>query len=98
LDIFRHKGDKIMLRFLLVVILLVSITAPVNAADLTFNGFASIGVGRVLDDDDTFPDVDLTGKKSFYDDEVSFKPDTMFALQTIADLDGGLSFTAQVVG
>jgi hypothetical protein len=87
-----------MLRYLLVVILLVSTTTLVTAADLTFNGFASIGVGRVLDEDDTFPEVDLTGKNSFYDEEVSFKPDTMFALQTIADLYDGLSFTAQVTG
>jgi hypothetical protein len=87
-----------MFRYLLVVILLVSTTNLVLAADLTFNGFASVAVGRVLDEDDTFPDVDLTGKNSFYDDEVSFKPDTMFALQSIADLSDGLSFTAQVVG
>jgi hypothetical protein len=87
-----------MYRYLLVVILVISTTSLVNAADLTFNGFASIGVGRVLDDDDTFPEVDLTGKSSFYDDEVSFKPDTIFALQSIAELNDGLSFTAQIVG
>lgn len=87
-----------MIRCFLVAILLVSSTTLLSAADLTVNGFASIGVGRVLDSDDIFPRVDMTGENSFYDDEVSFKPDTMFALQTIADLDGGLSFTAQLVG
>jgi hypothetical protein len=87
-----------MFRYLLAAILIISPSVLIYAADLSFSGFASIGVGRVLDDDDTFPEVDLTGKNSFYDNEISFKPDSMFALQAIADLSDGLSFTTQVVG
>ena len=57
-------------------------------AELQFNGFASIKAGISLDDDKS-----LFG----YDDSVSFKPESLFALQTTATLGEGLTATAQVM-
>ena len=57
-------------------------------AELQFNGFASIKAGVSLDDDKS-----LFG----YDDSLSFKPESLFALQTTATLGEGLSATAQIM-
>lgn len=62
---------------------------------LRWNGFVSIGGGMTLDDNEIMT-VDGTNGAA-YDDRVSFKPDTLFALQAQADLVENLSATAQLV-
>ena len=62
-------------------------SATVNA-ELQFNGFASIKAGTTLDSDKSLFD---------YDDSLSFKPESLFALQTTADLGEGLSATTQIM-
>jgi hypothetical protein len=57
-------------------------------ADIRFNGFASIVAGTALDEDSS-----LYG----YDDNLSFKPESLFALQVSSDLGDGLSATAQIL-
>ena len=56
-------------------------------AELSFNGFASIVAGKASSGDT------LWG----YDDDVDFKQDSLFALQTSADLGEGLSATVQII-
>lgn len=59
-----------------------------SLAEVRINGFASIVGGKTLDDDAT-----LYG----YDDDISFKNESVFALQLSADLQDKLSATAQIV-
>lgn len=75
-----------------------------SAADLRFNGFASIVGGMTVSEGDT---TSARGKATFvadqptggiYDDDLSFKPDSIYGLQIIADLGQGLSITAQITG
>ncbi|MCJ8321399.1 MAG: OprO/OprP family phosphate-selective porin [Colwellia sp.] len=72
-------------------------------ADIDFTGFASFNAGQVLsgtgvphyDVPPTFlADYPLV---SAYDEDISFKPETLFGLQVRADLMDGLSATAQIV-
>ena len=56
-------------------------------AELTFNGFANIVAGKASSGDS------LWG----YDDDIDFKQDSLFALQTSADLGNNLSMTAQIM-
>ncbi len=58
-------------------------------ADVQFNGFASIKAGVVFDDEEVI----LNG---IYDKDLSFKPESVFALQVSSDLTEGLSVTAQI--
>ncbi len=57
-------------------------------ADIRFNGFASIVVGQTLDSDETYEG---------YNNDMSFRNESLFALQAMADLGDGLSATAQIV-
>lgn len=57
-------------------------------ADIRFNGFASIVAGQTLSDNETYLG---------YDNDLSFKNESLFALQAVADLGDGLSATAQIV-
>lgn len=65
-----------------------SLASGVASADVRINGFASIVGGKTLDSDAT-----LYG----YDDEISFKNESAFALQLSADLQEKLTATAQIV-
>lgn len=65
-----------------------SLASGVASADVRINGFASIIGGKTLDSDAT-----LYG----YDDEISFKDESVFALQLTADLQEKLSATGQIV-
>lgn len=56
-------------------------------AEVTFNGFANIVAGQASSGDN------LWG----YDDDISFKQDSLFALQASSDLGEGLSATAQII-
>jgi hypothetical protein len=70
-------------------------------AEVQFNGFASIKAGVLFDDA-----VDLNGNGNIdvveqayfgvYDKDLSFKPESLFALQVYSDLGEGLSVTAQL--
>lgn len=61
---------------------------PLAKAEVRFNGFASIYAGMTLDDDEFLYS---------YDDDISFKPESLFGLQATADLGEGLTATAQVL-
>ncbi|TMO80986.1 hypothetical protein CWC16_05355 [Pseudoalteromonas sp. S3776] len=65
-------------------------TSAVSAvsAEVRINGFASIVGGKTLDSDQT-----LYG----YDDDISFKNESKFALQLSADLQEKLTATAQII-
>ena len=63
------------------------LSAP-SYAEIRINGFASIVGGKTLDDDSS-----LYG----YDNDISFKNESVFALQLSADLQDKLSATAQIV-
>ncbi|KPZ60236.1 hypothetical protein AN391_00645 [Pseudoalteromonas sp. P1-13-1a] len=58
------------------------------SAEVRINGFASIVGGKTLDSDQT-----LYG----YDDDISFKNESKFALQLSADLQEKLTATAQII-
>lgn len=64
------------------------LTSSYVNADVRINGFASIVGGKSLDSDRS-----LYG----YDDDISFKNESIFALQLSADLQDKLSATAQIV-
>lgn len=57
-------------------------------ADLTFNGFASFVAGKYSEDDASYLG---------YDNDVSFSPDTMIALQVGSQLNDEVSITTQFV-
>lgn len=59
-----------------------------SVADIRFNGFASIVAGTTMDEEES-----LFG----YNDNFSFKPESIFALQASADLSDGLSATTQIM-
>ncbi len=87
-----------------------AIPLATQAADIRFNGFASVVAGQTLSEgtllratggplspeDATFV-ADLPSD-GIYDDDISFKPDTIFGLQISADLGSGLSVTGQITG
>lgn len=89
------------------------LSGTVDAADLRFNGFASIVAGKTLSEGSSFlrgnPPSMVIGSEDavfqsdsptsgIYDNDVSFKPDTIFGLQISADLADGLSVTGQITG
>jgi type II secretory pathway pseudopilin PulG len=78
-----------MKKILTVAILAALGTAPsYTLADTRINGFASVAAGSVVDGDES-----LFG----YDKGVSFKEESLFALQVSSDLGEGLSATAQIL-
>ncbi len=75
-------------------------SAP-SLADVTFNGFASIKAGVLFDDVQDLNgngviDADEEILGGLYDKDLSFKPESVFALQVSSDLGEGLSVTAQL--
>lgn len=71
----------------LTVGVMLALSSPVYA-DINFNGFARIAAGSTLESGET-----LLG----YEDSLDFKNESLFALQASADLDEGLSATAQLM-
>lgn len=79
-----------------------------QAADIKFNGFASIVAGKTLsegttrnrysglENDTTYVADNPTN--GVYDDDISFKPDSVFGLQISAHLGKGLNVTGQFTG
>ena len=76
-----------MKKTLLASILLASLPFSSAHAEVRFNGFANIVAGQTSNDDL------LWG----YDEDISFKQDSLFALQTTADLGENLTATAQII-
>jgi len=73
------------------------------SADINFSGFASFNAGKVLSGTGV-PQFDVPPSfladypvVSIYDEDISFKPESLFGLQVRADLTDGLSATAQIV-
>lgn len=67
-----------------------------QAFETRLNGFISVGAGMTLDEDQTF----ITDPVNFgtYTNELSIKPDTMVAIQSLSKVNDRLSATAQLVG
>lgn len=87
-----------------------TLTLPLatQAADIRFNGFASVIAGKTLSEgttrdrftgietDNTYTADNPTG--GIYDDDISFKPDSVFGLQITADLGNNLTVVGQLTG
>jgi len=71
-----------------IVLALGATSSLAQAADTRINGFASINAGVMMDEDTS-----LFG----YSDTISFKPESLFALQIASELGDGLSATAQIM-
>jgi len=80
--------------------------ATAQAADVRINGFISVVGGTTLSEGTTI-NKGVESKSVFtangptngvYDDDISFKPDTMFGLQVASNLGKGLSVTGQITG
>jgi len=78
----------------MVGILFVPLTA--QAFETRLNGFISVGVGMTLDEDQTLITDPVNYTK--YENELSVKPDTMVALQSLSQVNDKMSATAQLVG
>lgn len=66
-----------------------------SIADVKFSGYGSIVAGQTLDDGEVFTaDFFEVGQ---YENEISFKPESIFALQATMDLGENLKGTAQLV-
>lgn len=92
-----------------------AVIAPVShAADINFNGFASVVAGKTVKDSAAASIPGVTGldtnsrysvasvyggnDSAYYDDDLSFKPETNLALQLTSNLGDGLSVVAQLTG
>ena len=80
-----------------------SFGATVQAEDVRINGFISVVGGTTLSEGtlangnkSTFVGNSPTNGR--YDDDISFKPDTIFGLQVSSNLGDGLSVTGQITG
>jgi hypothetical protein len=71
-----------------IVLALSATSSLAQAADTRINGFASVVAGLTNDEDTS-----MFG----YNDNISFKPESLFALQIASDLGDGLSATAQIM-
>lgn len=72
-------------------------SAEVVAYEVELEGFASIVAGQVVKDSDKSIFVSNPGEVMGYNDDLSFTPDSLFAIQLFSDLQGGLTATAQIV-
>ncbi|WP_404340570.1 porin [Pseudoalteromonas mariniglutinosa] len=72
----------------LAIALLAACASASSQAEVRINGFASIVAGKTLDNDTS---------RYGYDNDISFKNESIFALQVSADLQEKLSATAQIV-
>lgn len=83
---------------LLTCLLILSMYLSSNSsfADTRINGFVSIGAGMTMDSDEVYLVNELSG--ATYDDDISFKPDSLYAIQVTSDLGNNLTAAAQVLG
>ncbi|BBN83806.1 hypothetical protein PA25_37910 [Pseudoalteromonas sp. A25] len=77
-----------MKKRLIAMALICAFSGVSYASDLRINGFASIVAGKASDNN-----MAMFG----YEDEVSFSPESMFAVQVSSDLGDGISATAQII-
>lgn len=75
----------------------ISVAPCAHAFDLEIDGFASFMAGQVLDEKEIATVAGEPGDINGYDDQLSFTPDSLFAVQMYSNLDEGLSVTAQMV-
>lgn len=75
-------------RLAAIIVALGATSTSVLGADTQIKGFASVVAGVTSDED-----ASLFG----YNDKISFKPESLFALQVSSDLGDGLSATAQIM-
>jgi hypothetical protein len=68
----------------------------VNAFETRINGFISVGGGMTLSEDQEY--VTDPANAGRYTNELSIKPDTMMAIQTVSQVTDRLSATAQLAG
>ncbi|GHB77648.1 hypothetical protein GCM10008107_29040 [Psychrosphaera saromensis] len=71
-----------------IIVVLGATSTSALAADTKINGFASVVAGIMSD-----PDTELFG----YSDKMSFKPESLFALQITSDLTESVTATAQIM-
>jgi hypothetical protein len=86
---------------LLSVLFLIGMAGYSAHADTTISGYGSIAVGKVISGDkdpsgETEFQTDFNDY-AFYTETMSWKPDTMFALQLYSDVGDNLSFVGQIV-
>jgi hypothetical protein len=67
-----------------------------HAFETRLNGFISVGAGMTLQEGQTLITDPVNGGE--YENEVSIKPDTMVAIQSLSKVNDRLSATAQMVG
>ena len=81
--------------------------AGAQAADVRINGFISVVGGTTLSEGKDLRATAPSPKSTYiankpttgtYDDDISFKPDTIFGLQVSSNLGEGLSVTGQITG
>ena len=82
--------------------LLVATSSMTVNAELTFNGFASIKAGMLFDDpkdlnNNGIIESDENAYSGFITEDLSFKDNSLFAIQASADLTQGLSATIQLM-
>ena len=75
---------------------LAAVPFTANAFETRLNGFISVGAGMTLQKDQEL----ITDPVNYgtYDNELSIKPDTMVAIQTLSKVNDRLSATAQLTG
>lgn len=90
--------------------LLLSLAIPIHAAEVTFNGFLSTGIGKlqILDYPDAPNPADTLALSQYqpeenyryfeYDTDIGFDRESIFALQVNSELDNDISLTGQLVG
>ena len=71
-----------------IIVVLGATSTPALTAETKINGFASVVAGIMSD-----PDTELFG----YSDKMSFKPESLFALQITSDLTESVTATAQIM-
>lgn len=72
-------------------------TGSLSAYEVELDGFASIVAGQVVKDDNTPDSFSAPGTILGYSDNLSFTPDSLFAIQLFSDLKDGLTATAQII-
>lgn len=89
-------------RFAVAVGICLSAASYTNANDIKINGFASIAAGTTLHASQQGNDQAIfiadTATGATYDDNLSFKPDSLYGLQITSDLGEGLSVVGQIIG
>jgi len=93
-----------------VLLLALSAFSATHAADIRFNGFASLAGGKTFNEGTQRSSISPTGEESksiyladritdgVYDDDWSFRPDSNYGLQITADVGHDLTVVGQITG